>query len=84
MANSARGNLARTPGILVLAVLGLLALSCATSGDGPTGVPDDTPEAAPAGMEVRTFRFEKGLHLLDEKTRARGCGPHPHTHDRSS
>ena len=72
MASLARGNLARTPGILVLAVLGLLALSCATSGDGPTGVPDDTPEAAPAGMEVRTFRFEKGLHLLDEETRAHG------------
>ena len=68
MANSARGNLARTPGILLLAVLGLLALSCA-SRDGPTGAPDDTPEAAPAGVEVRTFRFEKGLHLLDEETR---------------
>ena len=68
MATSARGNLARTPGIIVLAVLGLLALSCA-SRDGPTGAPDDTPEAAPAGVEVRTLRFEKGLHLLDEETR---------------
>ena len=68
MANSARGNFARTLGIIVLAVLGLLALSCA-SRDGPTGAPDDTPEAAPAGVEVRTFRFERGLHLLDEETR---------------
>ncbi len=69
MASSARGNPGRTLGIPVLAVLGLLALSCAASGDGPTGVPVDTPQTAPAGVEVRTFRFERGLHLLDEETR---------------
>ena len=80
MAHSAHGNLARTPGILVLVVLGLLALSCA-SRDGPTEAPDDTPEAAPAEVEVRTFRITKGLHLLDEKTRARVAG---RTHTRTT
>ncbi len=68
MATSARGNPGRMLGIPVLVVLALLALSCA-SRDGPTGEPDDTLEAAPTEVEVRTFSFEEGLGRLDEETR---------------